>query len=121
MVLKLTGDLGYISFGTKEEDLAGVKYEYQTSAIPVLVGLRYDIGAPVGPKVHLGVKLGYHFFATTVKRDDVTVPTDDESKFTIAPYVGVSILSFELTGHYMIIDDANYIGLRLAFALGIGT
>jgi hypothetical protein len=121
MVLKVTGDVGYISFGSKTEELAGTEFEYETSAIPVLVGLRYDIGAPVGPKVHVGVKLGYHFFASTVKADGVTVPTDDESKFTIAPYIGVSLLMFEVTGHYMIIKDANYIGLRLAYTLGIGT
>jgi hypothetical protein len=120
MVLKITGDVGYISFGTKTVGEDPFKYEYQTSAVPVLVGVRYDFGAPVGPKLFAGVKLGYHFFTSTVKLGGETLPTDNESKFTIAPYVGVSLLMFELTGHYMIIKDANYIGLRLAYTLGIG-
>ena len=120
MVLKLTADLGYISFGKKTYELGTEKADISASAIPVLVGLRYDIGAPVGPKVHLGLKLGYTFFAYTISGLSVPVPMDDEGKFTFAPYVGVSLMTFELTGHYMIIDKANYIGLRLAFALGIG-
>jgi hypothetical protein len=120
MVLKVTGDVGYISYGTKTVGEDPFKYEYQTSAVPVLIGLRYEFGAPVGPKVHAGVKLGYHFFTTTVKLGGETVPTDNKEEFTIAPYVGVSLMMFELTGHYMIIKDANYIGLRLAYTIGIG-
>ena len=119
-VIKLTADIGYISYGTKEVELFTEKYEYQLSAVPVLVGVRYEFGAPVGPKFYVGAKLGYHFFASTVKVNGITAPTENTEEFTIAPYVGVSLLAFEITGHYMIIKDANYIGLRLAYTLGIG-
>lgn len=121
-VIKLTADVGYISFGTKtfEDATTGIKTDVKMSAVPVLVGVRYEFGAPVGPKFYAGVKLGYHFFASTVEISGFPAVTDNEDKFTIAPYVGVSLLAFEITGHYMIIEDANYIGLRLAYTIGIG-
>jgi hypothetical protein len=122
MVLKVTGDVGYISYGTKTIGEDPVKQEYQASAIPLLIGLRYDFGAPVGPKVFAGVKVGTHLFSSEVTSSTAMLEDKktDKGKFTIAPYVGVSLLAFELTGHYMIIDEANYIGLRLAYTLGIG-
>jgi hypothetical protein len=122
MLLTLTVRAGYLSFGEKEFDLGGgEKLTVSTVAIPVMAGLRWDFGLPVGPSFYAGVEAGIHAFTTTYESSGTIVadPDDTETKFALAPNVGLEFAGFDLSAYYMIISDANYWGLRLGWGIGI--
>jgi hypothetical protein len=119
MVLTLTVRAGYMNFGEKEYEVLGETYKQTSNAIPVMAGLRWDFGAPVGPSFYVGAEAGIHSFATTVEAGGVTLTDETESKFAIAPNVGMEIAGFDIQGYYMIIKDANYFGVRLGWGIGI--
>ena len=119
MLLTLTVRAGYLSFGENETELG--LYTTSTKAIPVMAGLRWDFGLPVGPSFYAGVEAGIHAFTTTYESSGTIVadPDDTETKFALAPNVGLEFAGFDLSAYYMIISDANYWGLRLGWGIGI--
>jgi hypothetical protein len=119
VLLTLTVRAGYLSFGEIEEDILGETYKTSTTAIPVMAGLRWSFGAPVGPSFYAGLEAGIHSFATTVELEGVTLIDETKSKFAIGPNLGVEIAGFDISGYYMIIEEANYWGLRLGWGFGI--
>ncbi len=119
MLLTLTVRAGYLSFGENEEEIFGETYKTSITAIPVMAGLRWDFGLPVGPSFYAGVEAGIHAFTTTVEAAGVTVPDETDTKFAFAPNVGLEFAGFDLSAFYMIIKDANYWGLRLGWGIGI--
>ncbi len=121
VLLTLTVRAGYLSFGENEEEIAGEKYTTSIKAIPVMAGLRWDFGLPVGPSFYAGVEAGIHAFTTTYESSGTIVadPDDTETKFALAPNVGLEFAGFDLSAYYMLIKDANYWGLRLGWGIGI--
>jgi hypothetical protein len=119
MVLTVTARAGYLSFGENEQQILGETYKTTTTAIPVMAGLRWGFGAPVGPSFYVGAEAGIHAFTTTVEAGGQTLADDATTEFAFAPNVGVEIASFDISAYYMIIKDANYIGLRVGWGLGI--
>ena len=119
MLLTLTVRAGYLSFGETEYTIAGEKVTESTKAIPVMAGLRWDFGMPVGPSFYAGVEAGIHAFTTTVEVAGVTAPDKTNTEFSIGPNVGLEFAGFDLSAFYMIIKDANYWGLRLGWGIGI--
>jgi hypothetical protein len=123
MLLTITARVGYIDFGEKSYDAgAGVTYTSHWTAVPVLAGLRWDFGLPVGPSLYAGVEAGIHAFSVTssVSGFDADVPTESETKFSISPNVGVVLAGFDISAYYMYIKDASYWGVRLGWGLGLG-
>jgi hypothetical protein len=117
VLLTLTVRAGYLSFGENSTEL----YTTSTKAIPIMAGLRWDFGLPVGPSFYAGVEAGVHSFTTTFEAKGAAVPLPDEteSKFAIGPNIGLELAGFDLSAYYMIISDANYWGLRLGWGIGI--
>jgi hypothetical protein len=122
MVLTVTARVGYLSFGEKEVDVApGVSYKSSVKAIPIMAGLRWEFGAPVGPSFYAGVEAGVHNFTTEISGGGVSFPDADESKskFAVSPNVGIELLGLDVSAYYMYIKDASYWGVRLGYGLGI--
>jgi len=119
MLLTLTVRAGYLSFGENEEEIFGETYKTSITAIPVMAGLRWDFGLPVGPSFYAGVEAGIHSFTTTIEAAGETLPSETNTEFAIAPNVGLEFAGFDLSAFYMIIKDANYWGLRLGWGIGI--
>jgi opacity protein-like surface antigen len=119
MLLTLTVRAGYLSFGENEEEILGETYKTSIKAIPVMAGLRWDFGLPVGPSFYAGVEAGIHSFTTTIEVAGTTLPSETDTKFALAPNVGLEFAGFDLSAFYMIIKDANYWGLRLGWGIGI--
>jgi opacity protein-like surface antigen len=119
MVLTLTVRGGYLSFGDNETEELGINVKTSLSAVPVMAGLRWDFGLPVGPSFYVGAEAGIHAFTTTVEVEGVAAPTESETKFAFAPNVGLEFAGFDISAFYMIIKDANYWGLRLGWGIGI--
>jgi hypothetical protein len=119
VLVTLTVRAGYLSFGENEQQILGETYKTSVSAVPVMAGLRWDFGMPVGPSFYVGAEAGIHNFTTSVEAAGQSIPSESESKFAFGPNVGVEIIGFDLSAYYMIISDANYWGLRLGWGFGI--
>jgi hypothetical protein len=120
-VLTVTARAGYMDFGSSDFEFGpGQTASTKIKAVPILAGLRWDFGIPVGPSFYVGVEAGVTNFTTTYEAEGFTVPGDEsDSKFTVSPNAGVTLMGFDLGAYYMIISDANYWGLRLGWGFGI--
>jgi len=132
--LKVTADIGYINFGEQSysynlpmDELTGyenVTASAKITAMPILFGLRWELGLPIGPKLLLGAQAGVHNF--TYSYDGTAVDMgyldkeETESKFSFAPIVGLKWSSVEASLLYMVIEDFNYVGLRVGYTFGFG-
>ena len=129
---KITADVGYIDFGEQTLDFnipaissfAMPEASAKITVIPIMVGLRKEFGLPVGPKFHIGAQVGVHNFTYTFGGDAVDLgileAEETESKFSFSPIVGVRISSLDASLLYMVIEDFNYIGLRVGYTFGFG-
>ena len=117
----ITGNVGYLAFGDQDVNVGDGQAKLSTNAIPVLGGLRLYLGGGVGPKFHIGGQAGFHRFNVDLKDIPDSVgnldPNRSDTEFSIGPVVGIEAGSLDLSATYMIIKDANYVGLRLGFAL----
>jgi hypothetical protein len=119
MLLTLTVRAGYMSFGGEEYELLGETYKTDINVVPVMAGLRWSFGAPVGPSFYAGVEAGIHNFTTTIEAAGQTLPSESETKFAIAPNLGVELAGFDISAFYMLVSDANYWGVRVGWGIGI--
>lgn len=122
VALTVTARVGYLDFGSKDIDLGGgQKYSSSVTAIPVMGGLRWDFGLPVGPSLYAGVEAGIHSFTTEVTYEGVSIPntSESETKFALSPNIGLELAGFDISAYYMYIKDASYWGLRLGWGIGI--
>ncbi|TFG97162.1 MAG: hypothetical protein E4H13_11330 [Calditrichales bacterium] len=122
MVLTLTARVGYIDFGeyTVENEL--YKATVSTKAIPIMGGVRWECGLPVGPSVYVGAEAGVHTFTvdTQVSGLGSGIPTgaESETKFSFSPNVGVTFFGLDLCLYYMSIKDMSFYGARLGYGIG---
>jgi hypothetical protein len=119
MLLTLTVRAGYMSFGGKEFEELGEKFKTDITVVPVMAGLRWSFGAPVGPSFYAGLEAGVHNYTTTVEFGGETLPSETETKFAIGPNLGVELAGFDISAFYMLVSDANYWGLRVGWGIGI--
>lgn len=117
----ITGNVGYLAFGEQDVNVGEVQGKLSTNAIPVLAGLRLYLGGGAGAKFHIGGQAGFHRFNVDLKDIPDAVenldPDRSDTEFSVGPVVGIEAGSLDLSAVYMIIKDANYVGLRLGFAL----
>lgn len=129
--LKITGNVGYLNFGEQNFDFqlpgvpeANISASAKVTAVPVLVGLRWEFGLPVGPKPHIGIQAGVHNFTYTyegsVVNQELVNETETTSEFSFAPVVGLRFAALDASLFYMIVKDFNYLGLRLGYTFGLG-
>ena len=81
MALTLTARVGYISFGEGEISELGELVKTTTTAVPVMAGVRWGFGAPVGPSFYGGLEAGIHSFSTSAEAID---EVEEESETRIA-------------------------------------
>jgi hypothetical protein len=121
----ITGQVyaGYISFGGDEAE--GFSYSY--AMIPILVGAKYFF-QPGGKGFYGNALLGFHMFTA-----DVSVPdefaayysggSETSTEFSFGIGAGYELPmgknALDLTAHYMLVSDANYIGVRVAYRFGL--
>ncbi|MBN1464932.1 hypothetical protein JXA02_04175 [candidate division KSB1 bacterium] len=134
MLLKITADVGYIDFGEQSYEwtapidfpttMKKVSAQAKVTAIPILVGLRWEVGLPVGPKFHFGFQAGVHNFTYTYEGTAIETIFVDETQtsteFSIAPIIGLRWSALEASLLYMVVEDFNYVGLRLGYTFGFG-
>lgn len=132
--LTVTADVGYLDFGKQSYslkvpiDLSGNTETFtanaHVTAIPILAGLRWELGLPVGPKFHLGFQAGLHNFTFTYEGTAVDKKfingEETSSKVSIAPIIGLRWSSVDASLLYMVVEDFNYVGLRVGYTFGLG-
>ena len=125
--MAVVGQAGYIMFGGKSIEMANYKTEWDYSAIPIVAGGRYYLGAGNGPKPFVGALVGLHMFKFKGKTTTTIFGTtqtnegsESKTKFGFAPMAGVEVNNIDVSAFYMIISDLNYIGVRVAYAFPIG-
>jgi hypothetical protein len=122
MVLTITARAGYMDFGEYTYD-SGLGYDITSNvkAIPILGGLRWEFGLPVGPSLYAGVEAGIHYFTTVYSVGELgaSIPDKTDTKFSVSPNVGVSVAGFDVMAYYMYIKDMSYYGVRLGWGIGI--
>ncbi len=123
MVLTVTARAGYMDFGEYSEEILGNEITMHTKAIPIMAGLRWNFGLPVGPSVYVGAEAGVHNFTVDVEISGLgsTIPavTESETRFSLSPSVGLELGPLDLAVYYMYIKDFSYFGARVGFGFGI--
>jgi len=121
----ITGQVyaGYITFGGDEFE----GYSYSYSMIPIMAGVKYYFQP--GKGFYANGLLGVHMFTA-----DVSVPAELEpyysggsetsTEFSFGIGAGYEVPvggknAVDIAAHYMLISDANYIGVRLAYKFGL--
>jgi len=134
ILLKITGDIGYINFGEQSYEWSApselptsmqkVSAKAKVTAIPILVGLRWELGLPIGPKFHFGFQAGVHNFTYTYEGTAVETTFVDETEtsteFSFAPIIGLRWSALDASLLYMVVEDFNYVGLRVGYTFGFG-
>jgi len=132
--LKITANIGYLNFGEQSysfqpppltSDFIGdLSATAKVTAVPLLVGLRWEFGLPVGPKAHIGAQAGVHNFTFSYKGSAADIglveKTQTSSIFSFAPIVGMSWGPLDASLFYMMVQDFNYVGLRVGYIFGMG-
>jgi len=106
-------------------DFGEIEFENEgkvaTTSVPILAGLRWNFGVPVGPSFYAGLEAGVSMFTVTYENVGPSVTSGDETstEFTLSPNIGLEFMGFDIGAYYMVISDANYWGLRLGWGIGI--
>ncbi len=131
ILLKITGNIGYLNFGEQSYSYSvpginspEISATAKVTAVPVLVGLRWELGLPIGPKAHFGAQVGVHNFTFsyegTAVDQGLIADSATDSRFSFAPIVGMKWGPLDASLFYMMVKDFNYVGLRVGYMFGIG-
>jgi opacity protein-like surface antigen len=114
---------GYITFGGDEAD--GFSYSY--SMIPIMAGVKYFFQP--GKGFYANALLGVHLFTADIDYPEeyeefFTVDSETSTEFAFGVGAGYEIPvggknAVDISAHYMLISDANYIGARIAYRFGL--
>ncbi len=132
ILLKITGNIGYLNFGEQSysvspplfSSMGELSAKASITAVPILVGLRWELGLPIGPKAHFGAQLGVHKFTFnyegTAVDEGLLAKTETDSRFSFSPIIGMRWGPLDASLFYMMVEDFNYVGLRVGYIFGIG-
>jgi len=132
--LKITATVGYMNFGEQSYSLhspvivdgfsGDLSATAKVTAAPMLVGLRWEFGLPIGPKAHIGAQAGVHNFTFSYSGSAADIglveKTHTSSKFSLSPIIGMSWGPLDASLFYMMVQDFNYVGVRVGYVFGIG-
>lgn len=117
---------GYIMFGGEsftDEDFGD--YSYSHSMIPIMAGVKYFFQPGKGFYANglLGVHI-YNFSTDYPDEFDAYENSESSTEFSFGLGAGYEVPvggknAVDISAHYMIISDANYVGLRLAYRFGM--
>lgn len=109
----ITGTLGYMRFGMKKDNdmISG-----SMGMIPIVLGYRYDFGGLYGEP-----QLGFTVLKSKINFDDMGLGlsglsgTGSTTKFSLGLGGGYDFGSLDVGARFQIIDNLNFLGLRLGF------
>jgi hypothetical protein len=116
---------GYLMFGGK--DFEGGSYTH--SMIPIMAGAKYFFQP--GKGLYANALLGVHIYSFDVSYDDPELqaiydqysPSTSSTEFSFGVGAGYEMPmgknALDLSAHFMIVSDANYIGARVAYKFGM--
>ncbi|HYF69989.1 MAG TPA: outer membrane beta-barrel protein [Ohtaekwangia sp.] len=107
--LSWMGTAGFLTFGEKDD--SGVK----ATIIPINAGIKYYFNGESFTGFYGGAELGLNFASVKI---DAIDETDSETKFGFAPQIGYHLPVIDISLRYSIIDDIDYLGLRVAYVFG---
>lgn len=102
--------VGYISFAEKDD--SGVKF----SMIPVLGGAKYYFTESFNG-FYVGAEAGFVSAKAKVEFLGQSVSATD-TEFGFGPQVGYHISVLDISARYLMVSDANSIGIRVAYVFG---
>ena len=140
-LLSVTGTLGYIIYAGKDQEFSSgttsSKVEYDLSAIPILGGVRYNVGGGVegAPQPYLSGQLGLFLFSGDTKvtteffnpftqqteTQESTGDLESSSEVAIGAGGGVLLGNFDLSAAILLISDLNQIMATVAYNFPIGS
>jgi len=121
----ITGQVyaGYLTFGGDETE--GFSYSY--SMIPIMAGVKYFFQP--GKGFYANALLGVHLFTADIDypaeyEEFFTIDSETSTEFSFGVGAGYEIPvggknAVDISAHYMLISDANYIGARIAYRFGL--
>ncbi len=101
---------GYIAF--TEKDNSGVT----AYMIPINGGVRYYIKQGFDG-FYFGGEVGITVVGAQTKFNGATISNSD-TKLSIAPQIGYHISVVDFSLRYSVVDEADYLGLRIAYVFG---
>ncbi len=117
---------GYITFGGESfTDPDFGDYSYSTSMIPIMAGVKYFFQP--GKGFYANALLGVHLYNFSTSYPDEFAAyevSESSTEFSFGLGAGYEIPvggknAVDITAHYMLISDANYIGARIAYRFGL--
>lgn len=106
--MNITGSLGYLNFPYKESEISG-----GVSMIPLMFGFDYDFGG-----FYVEPRLGLMFTSAKVKFMGIS-STASDTKFGLGLGGGYRYDVWDFSLHYNIVDDFNFLGIRVAYSFDI--
>jgi hypothetical protein len=106
---------GYLYFTEKD---VGNNIKSKTRSIPIMFGLRNFFGNSETFKFLIGAMAGVHYMKVKTEGPDIGI-SSSETKFSIAPEIGVRIKQWEISGTLTSISTSTitsqYIGIRAGY------
>jgi hypothetical protein len=108
--IALIGSLGYTYWTKKTVN----SYDWTASAVPLLVGAKYNLSKQVTPGFYGFAEIGFYFFSTSRSYGGYTI-SGSATDFVIAPGVGYEFGNFDASLKYVINGDVSDFAVRIAY------
>ena len=105
--LSWMASIGVIAFGEKDNN------DVKATLIPINGGIKYYFDGQSFSGFYAGGELGFNIVKYKVGDN-----SDSETEIGLAPQIGYHIANFDFSLRYAIINDADFVGLRVAYVLG---
>jgi len=106
---------GYLYFTDKD---VGNDIKSKTRSIPVMLGLRHFFGTSETANLLIGAMAGIHYIKVETEGSGIGI-SSSETKFSIAPEIGLRINRWEISGTLTSISTSTitsqYIGIRAGY------
>lgn len=115
----LTGSIGYDFWTSKDQ---GYGVSSKASAVPLLVGAKYNLGKQVTPGFYAFAEVGLYFASYTAAGNVFGIPvsaTTSETKAVLCPGVGYQFQNFDVSAKYVINSDISNFAISVAYQLPI--
>jgi hypothetical protein len=115
----LTGSIGYDFWTSKDQ---GYGVSSKASAVPLLVGAKYNLGKQVTPGFYGFAEVGLYFASYTAAGNVFGIPvsaTTSETKAVLCPGVGYQFQNFDVSAKYVINSDISNFAISVAYQLPI--
>lgn len=114
--LSWMGTAGYLAFGEKDDS------GFKASIIPINAGLKYYFAGESFAGFYAGAELGFNIVKVKFDYDLPGIGNvsgdNSETEFGFAPQIGYHLPVIDISLRYAIVNDADYLGVRVAYVFG---